>query len=74
MKVRVCASDVGTYPDLVAFCAEHEFLNGRSVVLLNPSLIVEVISDSTEGYDRGGMIALYRQIPNLREYLLVSQH
>jgi Uma2 family endonuclease len=41
--------------------------------LLNPSLIVEVLSDSTEGYDRGGKFALYRQIPSLREYLLVAQ-
>ncbi len=74
MKVRVRASDAGTYPDLVAFCAEHEFQDGRRDVLLNPSLIVEVLSNSTEAYDRGGKFALYRQIPSLREYLLVSQH
>ena len=43
-------------------------------MLLNPSLIVEVLSDSTEAYDRGGKFALYRQIPSLREYLLISQH
>jgi Uma2 family endonuclease len=73
MKVRVRASNAGTYPDLVAFCAEHEFQDGRRDVLLNPSLIVEVLSDSTEAYDRGGKFALYRQIPSLREYLLVSQ-
>ena len=74
MKVRVNASGAGTYPDLVAFCTQPEFQDNRSDVLLNPSLIVEVLSDSTEAYDRGGKFALYRQIPSLREYLLISQH
>ncbi|HYN78707.1 MAG TPA: Uma2 family endonuclease [Lamprocystis sp. (in: g-proteobacteria)] len=74
MKVRIRTADAGTYPDLVAFCTEHEFQDGRRDLLLNPSLIVEVLSDSTEAYDRGGKFALYRQIPSLREYLLVSQH
>jgi Uma2 family endonuclease len=91
MKVRVRASDTGTYPDLVAFCGEHQFQDGRRDLLLNPSLIVEVLtardgrdirnagavadnSDSTDAYDRGGKFALYRQIPSLQEYLLVSQH
>ena len=73
MKVRVRAPNAGTYPDLVAFCAEHEFQDGRRDVLLNPSLIVEVLSDSTEAYDRGRKFALYRQMPSLREYLVVSQ-
>ena len=74
MKVRVRTSNIGTYPDLVAFCAEHEFQDNRRDILLNPSLIVEVLSGSTEAYDRGDKFALYRQIPSLREYLLVSQH
>ena len=73
MKVLIRPADAGTYPDLVAFCGEPELLDGRRDVLLNPSLIVEVLSDSTEAYDRGDKFALYRQIPSLREYLLVSQ-
>lgn len=90
MKVRVRGSDAGAYPDLVAFCGEHEFQDDRRDVLLNPSLIVAVLtaregrdirnagavadnSDSTEAYDRGRKFALHRQIPSLREYLLVSQ-
>ena len=73
MKVRVSASSAGTYPDLVAFCAQPEFQDGLQDVLRNPSLIVEALSDSTEAYDRGGKFAPYRQIPSLREYLLVSQ-
>ncbi len=74
MKVRVRTRNTGAYPDLVAFCAEHEFQDNRRDILLNPSLIVEVLSDSTEAYDRGDKFALYRQIPSLRQYLLVSQH
>ncbi|MCU0836114.1 MAG: Uma2 family endonuclease [Chromatiaceae bacterium] len=73
MKVLIRAADAGKYPDLVALCGEPELLDGRRDVLLNPSLIVEVLSDSTEAYDRGAKFALYRQIPSLKEYLLVSQ-
>jgi Uma2 family endonuclease len=74
LKVRVRTADAGKYPDLIALCGEHEYQDGRRDVLLNPSLIVEVLSDSTEAYDRGNKFAIYRQIPSLREYLLVSQH
>lgn len=73
MRLQVQAADAGKYPDLMALCGEQQFHDGRRDLLLNPSLIVEVLSDSTEGYDRGGKFALYRQIPSLREYLLVAQ-
>ena len=74
MKVRIRTANAGTYPDLVALCGEHEFLDDRRDLLLNPSLIVEVLSNSTEAYDRGGKFAIYRRIPSLKEYLLVSQY
>jgi len=74
MKVRIRAANAGTYPDLVALCGEHEFLDERRDLLLNPSLIGEVLSNSTEAYDRGGKFAIYRRIPSLTEYLLVSQY
>ena len=74
MKVRIRTANAGTYPDLVALCGEHEFLDDRRDLLLNPTLIVEVLSNSTEAYDRGGKFSIYRQIPSLREYLLVSQY
>lgn len=73
MKVLVVSANAATYPDLVAFCGEPELLDGRRDILLNPDLIVEVLSDSTEAYDRGAKFALYRQIPSLKHYLLVSQ-
>jgi Uma2 family endonuclease len=74
LKVRIRSADAGKYPDLIALCGEHQFQDGRRDVLLNPSLIVEVLSDATEAYDRGKKFSIYRQIPSLREYLLVSQH
>lgn len=74
MKLRIQQAEAGKYPDLMAVCGEQEFHDGRRDLLLNPSLIGEVLSDSTEGYDRGEKFALYRRIPSLREYLLVSQH
>jgi Uma2 family endonuclease len=73
MKVRISTADAATYPDLVALCGEHLFEDGRRDCLLNPTLIVEVLSDSTEAYDRGAKFALYRQIPSLQDYLLVAQ-
>jgi len=74
MKVRIQSADAGKYPDLVAFCGAPEFQGGRRDLLLNPALIVEVLSDSTEAYDRGDKFGLYRELPSLREYMLVSQH
>ena len=74
MKVRVRAANAGQYLDLVAFCGAPEFLDGRRDVLLSPALIIEVLSDSTEAYDRGKKFAIYQQIPSLQEYLLVSQY
>ena len=73
MKVLIRSANAGKYPDLVAHCGEPELLDGRRDILLNPGLIVEILSDSTEDYDRGDKSALYRRISSLREYLLVSQ-
>jgi Uma2 family endonuclease len=74
LKLRVQAADAGEYPDLMALCSEPQFYDGRRDLLLNPSLIGEVLSSSTKGYDRGDKFNLYRRIPSLREYLLVAQH
>lgn len=74
MRVRVDATGLYTYPDLSVTCGEPEFLDGHADTLLNPRVIVEVLSDSTETYDRGKKFDHYRQIPALGEYLLVSQN
>jgi Uma2 family endonuclease len=73
MKVRIDVEDACKYPDITALCGEREFFDERRDVLLNPSLIIEVLSDSTEAYDRGEKFALYRRLPSLREYISASQ-
>ena len=73
LRVRVEATDLSTYPDITVVCGALETANTDAHAVINPTLIVEVLSDSTEGYDRGEKFAHYRRIPSLREYLLVSQ-
>lgn len=63
----------GTYPDVMVIAGEPVLNDNRSDEVLNPCLIVEVLSKSTEGYDRGDKFFYYRSIPEFREYLLVSQ-
>lgn len=63
----------GTYPDLMAIAENPVFNDNRTDEILNPCLIVEVLSKSTESYDRGDKFLYYRSIPEFREYLLVSQ-
>jgi len=72
--MRVCVSATGlyTYPDVVVVCGERKFLDEKRDTLLNPTLIVEVLSPSTEAYDRGGKFEHYRSLPSLRQYLLVA--
>jgi Uma2 family endonuclease len=71
MRVRSVAHHY-TYPDASALCGEPMFLDGAVDTLLNPSLIVEVLSPSTEAYDRGRKFELYQSISSLREYLLLA--
>jgi Uma2 family endonuclease len=72
MKVKIEASGRYMYPDLSVAC-DPRFEDDETDVLLNPLLIVEVLSDSTESYDRGEKFFHYRRIESLREYVLVSQ-
>jgi Uma2 family endonuclease len=72
MKVKIEASGRYVYPDLSVAC-DPRFEDDVTDVLLNPLLIVEVLSDSTESYDRGEKFFHYRRIASLREYVLVSQ-
>ncbi len=73
LKVKVEATGLFTYPDVSVVCGDQRFLDEEEDVLLNPNLVIEVPSDSTEAYDRGKKFEHYRQIPSLREYLLTSQ-
>jgi Uma2 family endonuclease len=72
MRVRVSATGLYTYPDIVVVCGAPQLLDGRRDTLLNPTLIVEVLSPSTEAYDRGRKFEHYQSIDSLRQYLLVA--
>ena len=72
MRVRVSATGLYTYPDVVAYCGEPQLMDKELDTLLNPSLIVQVLSPSTEAYDRGRKFEHYQSIESLTEYLLVS--
>ncbi|MBX9625938.1 MAG: Uma2 family endonuclease [Gemmataceae bacterium] len=73
LRVRVDADGHYVYPDLVVVCGAEEYAGDDPDALLNPTAVVEVLSDSTEAYDRGGKFLLYQQVASLREYVLVSQ-
>ena len=73
MRVRTPAG-LFTYPDVVVVCGEPGFDDDHFDTLLNPVLVVEVLSPSTANYDRGMKAAEYRTIPSLREYVLVAQN
>lgn len=75
MKVHTLSNSISkySYPDIVATCGEERFEDEKGTVLLNPLLIIEVLSDSTEAYDRGLKFFHYQLIPSLREYILVAQ-
>ncbi len=74
-EVRVKVSETGlyTYPDIVVVCGEIQAdRSTKSSTLLNPTLIIEVLSSSTEAYDRGDKFAHYRRLPSLTDYILIS--
>jgi Uma2 family endonuclease len=73
LRVKVSATGLYTYPDMVVVCDEPQFEDKVLDTLLNPRVIVEVLSDSTEKYDRGVKFAHYRQLPSVQEYVLVAQ-
>lgn len=73
LKIRVPNSKRFFYPDVSVVCGETVFADDERDVILNPILIVEVLSESTAAYDRGKKFLSYQQIDSLQEYLLVSQ-
>jgi Uma2 family endonuclease len=73
MRVKAARGRLYAYPDVVVVCDEPEFEDEAETTLLNPTVIFEVLSPSTEGYDRGKKFLYYQQIQSLRDYLLVSQ-
>jgi Uma2 family endonuclease len=72
MRVKVSRTSHYTYPDLVVVCGEAKFEDQLFDTLLNPILLVEVLSPATEQYDRGRKFESYRQLESLREYVLIT--
>jgi len=73
MRVAVSPTGMYAYPDVVAVCGEARFEDTSIDTLVNPTVIVEVLSPSTEAYDRGDKFAHYRRLETLREYVLIAQ-
>ena len=73
LRLRVSPDGLYTYPDVIVICGDPRFADDQRDTLLNPELIVEVLSPSTEAYDRGFKSAQYRTVESLEEYALVSQ-
>jgi len=73
LRVKINATGLYTYPDVVIVCDEPQFEDNMFDTLLNPRVVVEVLSESTEKYDRGTKFAHYRQLPSVQEYVLVDQ-
>ena len=73
LRVLVAPTGLYTYPDVIVLCDEPRFSDEQQDTLINPALIIEVLSDSTKDYDRGGKFEQYRTIDSFIEYLLVAQ-
>jgi Uma2 family endonuclease len=70
---HIPAAGLYTYPDVLVTCGPERFLDNQADTLLNPVLIIEVLSEGTKNYDMGSKFESYRSIPSLQEYLTVEQ-
>lgn len=73
MKLRIKKANMYVYPDVMLVCGKPELDGERQDVVQNPTVIVEVLSESTGNYDRSRKFAAYRQIPTLEEYVMIDQ-
>lgn len=73
LRVQIPGERLYTYPDLTVVCGPPRFSDDRQDTLLNPQVIIEVLSPSTDAYDRGAKFRHYRSIESLREYVLIEQ-
>ena len=72
-RVKVDATGLYTYPDVTVICDQPQFDDNQQDTLLNPLVLLEVLSPTTADYDRGGKFKQYRGLPSLQEYVLISQ-
>jgi Uma2 family endonuclease len=73
MRIKIARTGKYTYPDVAVVCGEERFEDEHKDTLLNPIVIIEVLSDTTEAYDRGKKFENYQYITSLSEYILVAQ-
>ncbi len=73
IRVLVEAHDLYTYPDVVVACGEPRFDIGRDDTIINPRVIIEVLSNSTKRYDKGDKFRFYKALPSFEEYILIDQ-
>lgn len=73
VRVQAESESVYYYPDIVGLCQEPRFSSLNNQVLVNPELIIEVISPGTEKIDRGRKFRSYRETPSIKEYVMISQ-
>ena len=74
MRVKVPATGLYTYPDVFAACGPLEYDDAKRDTITNPAVIIEVLSVSTEKYDRGAKFGHYRQLPSLQDYVMIAQN
>ncbi len=72
MRIHIPVNTLFTYPDLTIICGKPESLNNDGMNFLNPTVLIEVLSPSTRKYDRESKFKLYRDIPSLKEYIMVD--
>ena len=73
MRLYVKKSKLYTYPDVIVVCGKVDFVSGRRDTLTNPTVIIEVWSDSTRDYDRGEKFGMYRGLASLQDYVMIDQ-
>lgn len=73
MRLKVTKTSLYTYPDVMVICGKREFADDQQDTVLNPDVIIEVLSQSTESYDRGLKFENYRKLRSLKEYVMISQ-
>jgi Uma2 family endonuclease len=73
VRLWIPSRRIYTYPDVMIIVGEPEYLNDRTDMITNPRVIIEVLSESTQGYDKKGKFEFYRTIPSFEEYLLIDQ-
>lgn len=73
MRVNIASTGNYTYPDIVGICGDEEFEDEKQDILLNPLLLIEILSKSTEAYDRGTKFEFYQTIESFNEYTLITQ-